>query len=391
MKKNKILCVVSANPGHIDLGGNGFISVANELSDNGQEVIWLSRAGQVDRLKKLQQNVSDESTIPHLWLYANTLNAKSNPKILNTICQSLIAFKTRLESIKPDIIIFDRVLTLGALAAKQLEIPYISIGSPGGYWSNESGYLQPHNTPIDTYVEIEQLICNKLQWRVKPEGSFWLDSPYINICFIASPFYTSIKSKFSTTAYVNNFSDLKDKLKTSNNIGISFGNTGSIELMTHILDNLHNSKLNIASTIDVYTGNRPDLIQQLKRRYIKSNTNIHGWIDYSNQLQKHKFFIFMGGIGTIWHCLNQNVPMCIIPSRMTDQVFNSQVIGQLGLGEFLLLDKPDANAVINTIKKIDKNSEADQYKNSIRQLRAEKNFSDTIKTICEKICSLISQ
>ena len=374
-----VLCVVSANPGHIDLGGNGFINVANKLAKNGHKLTWITRAGQVERLIRLQQEAYDEETIPHLWMYGNILKAKHETAILNSICHSLINFQKKLISLNPDIILFDRVLTLGALAADQLKIPYVSMGAPGGYWSNEEGFLQPCKNPVKLYSDIEQLICEKIKWNHNTTGSFWIDSPCLNVCFTGKSFY-NVSNK---TAYVYNFTD-NDNDNDRKRIGISFGNTGSIELMMHVLSSLDSKPCDFTDNIDIYTGNRPDLKERLAN-HINPGTQVYGWKDFSAQLHNYRFFIFMGGIGTIWHCINQKVPMCVIPSRMTDQPFNAHMVKQLGIGESLLLDYPDTTLVCNTINNFNIDT---PYQSAIEFFLSEDNFTDNIQTVCEKITDI---
>lgn len=378
----RIVCVVSQAPGHLDFGGMGYIKLARALIAHGHEVEWISAWSQIGRLRKRNFTVHEKSTVVALKVnpFIPVEHVEANYHLYKERIHAVKSFATDLGKLAPDLIIFDRLVVYGTMVAEQLGIPYVCIGTPGGYWEHGGPYVQPMAGPVRAYHDLDERLLLDLKWRGYPQSSFWAHSSLLNICFTGMNFYSSIPTAPNTTAFVNNF-DNSLIPESSVRVGISYGNSGHQPILGFLIKCIMENKL-ITEPTDVFVGNNQDTYVSLKQAFPNRNLHAHKWVDFTNYFTHLKYLIFYGGIGTIWHCVNHFLPMLIVPGLVGDQWINAESVSRLGLGDRLLLKEEDCALVASSIQNINQRS---TYLEHIIAYRSASNFTDTMDSLCERL------
>lgn len=378
----KILCILSEFPGHIDFGGMGFLRLAKVMKNLGHEVVWAAAPEHLSKIKESGFN-------KFLFTHTAALHMRPffTPESISTYSKE---FEKRIELIKrthitikqmnPDIILIDRVLQFGFLISEQLQIPTVSIGSPGGYWAKSESGVRNMATPITSYIEVGEKLKEKLNWNKGRLTSLWGYSSYLNICFLGKSFYQNKELK--NAAYVNHFNQ-KPKDTERGSFGISFGNSGPPEAMMQPLQYLLQIR-EAFSSIEVFTGTQTHIYKTLKNQF-GSTINLHGWVSFSDYFTTIKGLAFYGGVGTLWECLNYNVPMLVIPTRVGDQAWNGNAIERLGLGQCLVA----TNNRDEIVKKTQNILHINSYQANINEFKKPENYTDTMESVVIKITNLV--
>lgn len=379
----KILCVVSAGTGHLDFGGLGFVGLVRKLIAHGHEVVWVSSRDQVDRLRAYGFNAEHQPVINALslnyFIPVDAIDQHRNNYLW--LLQQIRHFYALIASRKPDLILCDRLLTYAAMAIEELEIPYAAVGTPGGYWRKDERGTHPCDMPVMEYRRLGGAIKNDLGWKRALLDSFWVNSPLLNISFIGRDFYKATQG--IPSAQVHHFAD-RNILSSGDRIGISFGNEGTESILQSFMDCMLRHGW-LREPLDVFLGGKRHLLREMQQKYPSDHIQFHGWVNFSEHFPKLRYLVFFGGIGTIWHCIDNYLPMLIVPGLIGDQLYNGRIVSERGLGECLLMSGTSCESLPPVLAGF---TDTNAYQEKIAALRSMDNYSDTMETVCERLDAL---
>lgn len=358
----------------------GFIKLAKQLMARGHEVTWISSQQQVERLRSFGFSAEHQPVIGALnlnyFIPANTIDSSRQNYLW--LIQQIRLFHALMASRKPALILFDRLLTYAAMAAEELGIPYVGVGTPGGYWGKDQNGTYPGDAPVEEYRQWGETIKNDLGWNKARLDSFWVNSPLFNISFIGRDFYKVPAG--IPSAQVHHFADLPVP-SDGTRFGVSFGNEGVEAILKLFLECLFRHDW-VRDPLDIFLGNKKHLLQELQPKYPSEHIQFHEWVDFSEHFPELKSLTFFGGIGTIWHCIDNGLPMLIVPGLIGDQLYNARTVSRLGLGECFQMKDNKCESLRPVLDRLDDTS---GYREKIAALRSINNYSDTMETVCEKL------
>lgn len=383
----KILCITSSQPGHIDFGGSGFVVVAKTLQLHGHNVSWATFGAQVKRLRNAGFETESLSYLAGLSVMPFFLvkEIEANLNQHKTRVDSLRKFYSLLDDLKPDLLIIDRLLTYGALVADQLCIPYVAMGTPGGYWnfsrSENSVNVFPVSESVQMIQEYSESLLDSLKWRKSGAKSFWLSSPFLNACFMPRGFYPVHKEKEYLCANIFHH-EVKNLEPGIQRMGISFGNQGDITILLDFLE-LAAKMDSIPKPFNVFVGNNEITFKKLKALYTSTQVNLHRWVDFDLFFRHLSCLVFLGGVGTIWRCVDNRLPMLIIPGKIGDQVFNARRVEKTGIGVYL-----KKSQLIEKVLAVSADPINALYRTRIDAFSSVENYTDTIESFYKRVLSL---
>jgi len=232
-------------------------------------------------------------------------------------------------------------------------------------------------------MEVGEAIKESLGWRAGELSSFWANSHYLNICFMGQTFYQIKANQCGNTAFVRHFTE-PTKSMSRNSFGVSFGNSGSPERLAFIIQcllSLKEKKL----PVQVFAGRRRGLYYNLDRHFGKF-ISLHEWVNFSDYFPSLRGVAFLGGVGTIWECVNHGVPMLVVPSITGDQMINGLAVNRLGMGELITLDDVNhPDVVFDKLGRIIKNK---SYEENIEEFKKDCHYTDTLETLHSKFDNL---
>jgi hypothetical protein len=380
-----VLCVLSSFPGHIDFGGMGFLRLAETLKRGGHTVHWVAPPSQGGLLKGGGFHVIDMPYTDALRLdpFISMIHIRRHPNDFEKCLSVLQSFRREVESIGPDLVLIDRLLPLGHLAIEQLQIPCVSVGSPGGYWVRGSSGVYSTDNPIQEYIEVGDAIKRRLNWAYGSVTSLWAFSQYLNVCFLGRTFYDLNYSHVQETVFVNHFNASSPSVPRES-FGVSFGNSGDPTLLITVIEvltgaNSHKSK------VDVFVGMRGDVQSVLEMRF-GTSIRLHRWVNFSDYFPALKGLAFLGGVGTLWECVNQNLPMLVAASCTGDQMRNGVAVERLGMGELITSEGASSRAVIQ--EKIHHLLSTDTSYRKIMEFKKANNYTATMELLSERLGNL---
>jgi len=378
-----VLCILSSFPGHIDFGGKGFLRVAEQLKAMGHRVTWLSSSSHTRALSDKGFAVVSEPDADMLRLhpFLSTEEVAHHPEEYSARLRCLSGLLSLLRRMRPDIVLLDRALPLAQLATGTAGIPCVAIGTPGGHWEkNRREGVAPRSGPIAAYLEVGESIRKSLGWPSGEISSFWANSDNLNICFMGQPFYQAVACNKATAAFVHHFSRPADRGLRST-FGVSFGNSGAPQPLVLVMQCLI-SQGPADGAIDVFVGNRAQLASMLKRNFGR-RIRVHGWVDFSDHFPSLSGLAFLGGVGTIWQCINHGVPMLVVPSITGDQMTNGEAVHRLGVGEVIAADDTrDPRAVVEKANRLVGEG---AYLRQIEECKREVYYTDTMQTLASRL------
>ncbi|MGO9850499.1 MAG: hypothetical protein ACLPTM_02650 [Steroidobacteraceae bacterium] len=380
----KVVCAASTARGHLDFGGMGYVNLARTLIARGHELEWISTGSQVGRLRERNFTAHDKDTRALLlqpFVPADRLDA--SPELHARRIDGLKSLAADLATLRPDVLIFDRLLAYGPMLTERLGIPYACIGTPGGYWTHDGTYVQPAAGPVKAYHDLEERLRMELHWKGSSQASFWAHSPALNISFTGISFYGSSHTGAPCTAFVNNFTDLPIP-EGGDRVGISFGNTGAAAVLGFFIQCAMDNAL-LADPIDVFSGNQQDVYAALEAAFPSRNLHVHKWVDFGDYFSRLRYLVFFGGLGTLWQSLNHYLPMLVVPGLAGDQALNAERVSALSLGSSLFLNRNDCSLVASAIHGMNHRA---RYLDSIIAYRRAANFTDTIESACDRLEAL---
>jgi UDP:flavonoid glycosyltransferase YjiC (YdhE family) len=376
----KILCIASAGTGHLDFGGMGFVKLARSLMARGHEVAWISSQHQAERLRSMGFSAESQPVIDTLSLnfFVPVRSVEHNRQRYSWLLLQMKSFHSLITSRGPDLILFDRLLAYAAMVAEELTIPYVSIGTPGGHWCLDESGTHPSDAPVQKYFQLGAAISTDLGWRTNSLGSFWVNSPQLNICFVGKDFYGPRPGIPSAT--VHHFSQ-RQSGASGTRFGISFGNQGNESILKMFMECLIPNKL-VREPLDIFVGNNAQLINEFQARFQDNRIQFHGWVDFSRHFPELKCLAFFGGIGTIWHCIDNFLPMLVVPGMVGDQLYNGRIVSDRGWGQCFPMRENSCESLRPIVVGL---TAGGAYQEGIAALRSIDNYSDTMETVCERL------
>jgi UDP:flavonoid glycosyltransferase YjiC (YdhE family) len=397
----RVVAIASSTPGHTDFGGNGFIRVMNGLRRLGHDVQWLSHGSNARRLVALgwpthrapelkMARIRHGLTCPTQSAaagHASELEIARTAAYLSKVAEACRRLVKVLADLRPDVLIIDRVSTLCSAVAQELEVPFVALGTPGGYWEFvNGGRARAASSPLP-FVELSEALRSRLGWRRADVHSAWLRSDDLNVTFLGRSFYGESGERPGRTSYVNLFERADGATAERGSLGIVLGNWGTLARMRLAIESLvEQRQLACDEPIEVLAGGRRDSpqLRELLGMLASHRVTTHGWVDYGQTYSRMRRVISFGGIGAIWQALNHRLPMLLVDGDVGDQRFNCLAIERLGAGEVLHQDA-DGSRLGEVYARL---RGGDRYVAAIDALCAEDNYSDSLESVVGKIVNV---
>lgn len=376
----KIFCLVSSNPGHIDFGGLGYVKLARTLQELGHQVIWLSPTCHqaaltshgfavdtslpVDDLR-LNPVLSAADVVTHSEAYAARLHA-------------LRVFYDHFRRDAPDLLLIDRILALAPMLAEQLDIPSAAVGTQGGVWARTDTRASPSPVAVTAYQEVGDCLLRDLQWQAAPLNSFWAQSQQSNISFLARHFYGDFSRQSDNSWYVHHFAAQKDNAARDRN-GVSFGNSGQPNKMHRVVTQLLSARVGLES-LDIFCGSRNDIYQHYAESADK-RILAHQWVSFSDVFLRLRLLVFFGGVGTLWHGIDHEIPMLIVTGGIGDQETNGSRSSSLGLSECLCERDLAPDAVADCYERL----QSGDHVQAMKAFKHPEHYTDTLFSAAHRL------
>ncbi len=383
----RVACIVSPGRGHLDFGGSGFIKLAEQLCSRGHEIKWITTQKQADRLGDGPWQL-DILPTQSLDLQPFNLPARIQqyPSRYQCHLQAMQNLDTLLRSFRPHLVLIDRILALAAGVVQRLEIPWVSLGKPSGWWVSTANGVLPSSTPIASYQTVCEQIKHDLAWSGVSVDSLWANSPHLNISFLGRNFYAGTNTSGFPSAYVNHF-EVANTAEPRSHFGLSCGNTGDPAPFVQAIRYL--AELTAKDfQLDFFIGDRLEIEQQTRKFTNNPFIHVHRWVDFNLFFPLLKFLIFPGGNGTLWQCVNHFVPMLVVPSNVGDQYYNACVVNRLNLGH---CNNPQTLARHNIQAIVDQLCRDSTYKDNITNFRGQQNYTHTMESITPDLEDIASR
>ena len=384
----KVLFVASGRFGHMDFGGLGFVRLDEAFRAQGHETAWVSFGDQVARLQSRGCRAESLPGLAQLALMPitcpeeiTTFQAHHDRRI-----RSMAHFRALLEAQRPDLLIIDRILVCAGLAADQLAIPYVAIGTPGGHWrfdvNRDMGRVcaHPHSGPVDAYRRYGEVLKQELGWRAGELGSGWLRSPYCNLHFLGQSFYAHIAEPRSANIFLH----APDKApSTGNRIGISFGNQGSTDRLKQLVETVI-ADGSAGAGLSIMTGSNTALHSHFTEISRGRDVKLHQWVEFSDLMPELSCLVFLGGVGSIWHCVEHGIAMVAVPGDVGDQLENARRVAATGIGLHVAQDQQ-----ADTFAAVLRDTLATRpFDAALSHFRSPGNYSDTMESFVAKAARL---
>lgn len=381
-----VLFVASRQIGHMDFGGLGFVRLDAAFRAQGHETSWLSIGEQVNRLRNQGCIATDVPEVAQLTLLPieHPADIATYPAHQENRIAALGRFLERVKELRPDLMIIDRLLVGAGLVADQLEIPYVAVGTPGGHWrfevNHERGQVDIHPAPgpIESYRAYGDVLKRDLGWTRGELASGWLRSPYCNLHFMGRSFYGHVAE--TRTA---NILHHKPAAAPGTRIGISFGNQGNQERLHQLTEGVIQG-LPAGVGINLFVGQDEALRAHFSRLSDGRDVKVHQWVDFSLAMPDLACLVFLGGVGSIWHCMDQGIPAITVPGHIGDQLENARRVAATGIGLHIDADLPaeELPAILErTVKER-------PLGHAISDFKAKTNYSDTMESFVERASRL---
>jgi UDP:flavonoid glycosyltransferase YjiC (YdhE family) len=374
----KVLCLVCDHAGHLDFGGNGFLTLAQSLINRGHTVHWLSPEANAKRLKAKGFKAAASKDAGNLFLIPMLSAAR--------VKQQQRDFKTKLNAIsalintakKYDLIICDRLLAFGPVLANKVKKPIVVIGAPATHFQLTPQFPIEVAQPVEDYLDVGKLFAKQLNCKNNTAGSFWAQSVDLNICFTSKNFYQFANHQRS--AFIHHFESNNEMAKKSQQIiGFSFGNTGEPANLLQLIV-AFSAQADPGIKIQVYAGRDSSLLSAAQQQ-LPSDVEVFGWIDFRKTFKTLSALVCYGGIGTLWEAANCAIPVATLPN-IGDQLINSLAVERLQLGYMLDIKNITSNENMRKLNDLVTNP---LFQANSMGYKAASNFSDDFSSACAKI------
>lgn len=289
-------------------------------------------------------------------------------------CNTLEQIRAAVEASEADCLLVDRILNVAGPVAESVDLPFVTIGSPGGAWARSPDGVRPG--PPSSESDLSGRLAADIDWFDATLDSEWLVSPTLNVSFLGRLFYPSevIDSK---SALVDLHSSRRASFRLrSGRLGFAFGHTGLLSDLRDVLDRVVEEGQIPPDAIDLLIGGRPDDTDEFLR-YRMLGMRVHDrWTDYRRAFADLSAVVTFGGIGTLWHAIDRYVVSLVVPGRAGDQVFNGKAIGRCGLG--LRYTAADPLPLPSLLDWEDRSAAFDRFRDTA-------NFTDDLVSVCERL------
>lgn len=367
--------MVSNNLGHIDFGGNGFLKVAEALANKGHMLKWIAGERPSAVLKRKGHDVLSNHIVTPV---ASPNGAMQNSHKVSTILDQILLLREFLLYENADLCLVDRNLGLVTMVLSTLNIPFVCMGTPGGFWGRDSQGVETLSEPCSDYQKLGRFVCEKSGWLSAELNSWWQPSPYLNIVFMGRSFYPAHANE-KTSAFVNvsdNSANYIDANIKRDRLGIALGHTGDVKLPLVILDTLNDKIHQTFGGVDIFAGGRPDILEKLKKTY--PSCRVYDWTPYDQIFPSLKKLICFGGVGTLWHSIQHRIPSIVIAGGAGDQKINAEQIQRLGMGMFW-------DGSIQKIPDLFESKNVSSQERAFSKYHCEDNYTDNLKTLVVKL------
>jgi hypothetical protein len=320
----KIICLISKGKGHLDFGGMGFVKLAQWLKDLGHEVIWLTVNEQSQYLKSKGFVVHEQPYVDALWFPEEDKKEFDDDWIMG-----LKTIELSILHLKPDVILSDRLLGLARQLCDTLNIPMISLGTPGGLWKRDKRLIVP-GCSSHHHSKLPEILSKRLKWNIEGEWSAWCISSLMNIVFMPAEFYEPYR--FETSRYINLMSSNipKDRCGLAISLGNNTADLKKLSLAIIELDQQYDHK----QSFDLY-GKPESQAQLLKLLPLPLHQRIKplGYVPFEKALPGYQTLLFSSGISTIWYCIEYGINSLVLPGGIHDQQYNADRLQSLRWGK----------------------------------------------------------
>jgi len=349
------------------------LRLAQELRHRGHDVTWIGGDVTSQALRRRGEAVELSVEIEKVML-AHLLRVDSRPEWVAS-CGVLSQLHAALESSRPECLLVDRVLAMVVPIAESLGIPFAVIGSPGGNWTRSAAGMWA--TPQLVEADLTQRLTTDIDWFGSEVSSEWAASPGLNVAFLGRSFYAE-ETVDSSSAFVNLFSPPgTGDPRHEGRLAFAFGQTGVLKVLQSVLDRVVAEGTFPLERIDVLLGGRPGFVEDF-RRYRELGVAVHSWQDYRRAFADFSALVTFGGIGTLWHAIDQSVPALVVPGGAGDQMFNANAIERCGLG---LQYDSEAPVPLSSLF-------GEERAGAFERFKDDANFTDDLTSACDRIESL---
>ena len=384
MRQLNILCLISPFPSHLDFGGMGFLKLARNLSQKGHSLTCIAPPIHKSALTNSGLETYIDEDLGSLALLPHCVDRTDAQRI--TLYQKLLQTLGRLgqfiERHRIDVLLCDRVLFFAKLLTGRYYTPVISVGTPGGNWHLEGKHMALANRNPHPFTRLGDRVAGELGWPACNNNSVWINSEFGNITFMNNNFYDAALFELSKLISVHHFSDSPASRHRQKRLGFSFGNSGPVEILIEALS-CFTGVDNPEFELDVFIGHRTKLKNTLEARF-GSKINVHGWVNFDDVFPQLSGMVFFGGVGTIWYCIEHEVPMLAVPVG-GDQAVNANSVKKLQLGEYLDFENMNRAGIEATIARF---LREEHYSENIRRYKSPENFTDTMDSVGERLAAL---
>ena len=381
MSKARIVAIATRSPGHLDFGGGGFTRVAGALQRLGHDVHWLSYGRSAARLTALGHTTH---VAPELEAARQVGRGREPLAMVEQIAAACRALSVWLRDLKPSLVLIDRLNGLCGLVAQSLDLPFVAMGTPGGYWTIDSKGVAPVGAPLPVFEELAAALRRNLGWARGDLSSYWLRSDLLNITFLGRTFYPPAEPP-DRVAHVNLFESLERRADAMS-LGIVLGNSGALSRMTAAVSALLGSGAVPGDmSIEVVAGGREDgpEIDGLLRLLSTHRVRRHAWVEYEEIFRRLGRVVAFGGVGAIWRAVNHRLPILVVDGGTGDQRWNGEAVERLGLGAVFRLEAQALSASYAQL------ADAPRHARALDVFCAPSNYSDSLDSVADRVARLV--
>ncbi len=351
--------------------------LAEALRSRGHDLWWMAKGKTALRLKNRGHYLSHRESISAPLFREDQPFAEAR---YNALLAETVALRQEIEEEQPDLCLIDRNLGVATMVLTTLGIPFVCVGTPGGYWGRGPEGVKSLASPSQVYQHFGEQLCQRLPWLHAELTSWWQPSPHLNVVFVGRTFYP-MADGLHRTAFVNMFNEAAQRTGRER-IGITFGHSGKVERLLSFFQALEVGEWFPVDKVDVFIGGRPELSETLS--VTAPHYRLHGWTPYHKAFSQLSCVICFGGIGTLWHCINHCIPSLVIPGGAGDQQFNAERMQALGLGR--LWNGPTEDS--DSLRQVFASTLQTDGQTAFQRFRARENFTDNLESLLPKLESL---
>ena len=299
----RVVCLLSSALSHIDFGGLGFLRLAGELRRQGHDVVWIAHPAHRARLEHARFRLIVSTDIQAL-----KGSARGDPRAIEAARAGVVE---TVAALGPDLVLADRLLRHASRVAAATGCAVHAVGrfEPSPEFDRDHAVL----------------------------AGMWLNPDGRAVSFLGRNFTPYPNS--ARTLAVRAFAAAREQTGEPDGDGpdggegvaVSFGRTGDPRPLMALIDDMAAAMPGLR--IDAYWGGGRERNERIGA-FLKDRPHVGavGWGDLLGRLPRYAALAFPGGLGTLWHGIDQEIPMIVCPGHQDDQDFNARQVERLGLG-----------------------------------------------------------